>query len=372
MKVLIAADKFKGSLTAEQVCKAVETGVNEVYPDAVCEHVPLADGGEGTLAILMQVLKLDQIEVVVKDPLFRPVTATYGRKEDKAYIEMAQASGFELLADHERSATKTSSFGTGELIRHALAHGAKEVYLFVGGSATNDGGLGLASALGFKFYEEDGKEVNPVGGNLLSIKSIEAETFDSRVTFELITDVKNTLLGPQGASFQYGPQKGASNEDVLVLDQGLSHMSNLIQDRFGRDVSMIPGSGAAGGLGLAVLGLLNGRIRNGIESILDFVDFESRLRDQDLVITGEGKMDQQTLQGKVVFGVSRAARNEGVQVVAVCGDSMLSADQQKQLALVDILKLKTEQLTLAYCVQNAASLIKQRVAEFLKTANTAN
>lgn len=366
MRVLIASDKFKGSLTATQVCEAISQGVLAAVPHAHCELLPLADGGEGTLNVLTELLGLQVKKVTVLDPLFREITACYGTKGEDAYVEMARASGFELLDDHERSAMLTTSKGTGQLIKDAIENGAKRIFLFVGGSATNDGGIGVASALGFRFFDKDGIKLSPVGANLSSIESIETEGFPEHVKIQLITDVKNPLLGPNGAAHQYGPQKGATAEEVLHLDHGLEHLAKVIQNQFSRDISGLSGSGAAGGLALSILGLMNGTIESGIETILKLVGFDDRLKSVDLVITGEGKIDGQTLQGKVVYGVAHEARKNSVPAVAVCGDNLLTVNQISSLKLKEVLALKNEDLSVEYCLQNAADLIRLRVYDFLK------
>lgn len=365
MKVVIAPDKFKGSLTAVEVCEAIKKGVLAVHPEAQISTIPLADGGEGTLDVLEKSLHLRWVKVTVHDPLFRPVQSSYCIKGEDAYVEMAKASGFELLADHERSACKTSSIGTGELIRDAIAHGARNIFLFVGGSATNDGGIGMATALGFRFLGEKDQEILPIGMNLSSIRSIDTDGFTDNVKINLITDVRNSLLGPTGASHQYGPQKGATQDEILNLDSGMSHLSNLIQAQFGKDISKVPGSGAAGGMGLSVLGLMNGSIQNGIETISDIVNFEEKLRAADLVITGEGKMDEQTLQGKVVHGVAKFANKFGIPAYTICGVNELQPDQIEQLGIKDIASVKTDELTVDFCMKNASSLIVERVKEMM-------
>ena len=367
MNVLICPDKFKGSLTAMEVCQAIDFGVKEVLADATCTMLPLADGGEGTLAVLEEILGLETQKTIVNDPLFRPTIATYGLKGEEAYIEMARASGFELLTDDERSATKTSSIGTGELIKDAITKGAKKVHLFVGGSATNDGGIGLASALGFRFLDENSEEISPIGENLSQIESIEGK--DISVDIHLVTDVQNPLLGTNGASFQYGPQKGASKEDVSSLEKGMKHLSDLVATQYGTDISNVPGSGAAGGIGLSILGLINGTIHSGINTILSAVKFSEAALEANLVITGEGKIDEQTLQGKVVHGVLQETHKANVPVVVICGDSALSQTKQESLNAEKVLKLKTDELTVDYCLEHAKELIKIRIADFLRNHN---
>ena len=370
MKVLIAADKFKGSLTANEVCHSIMQGVLKVDPTADCERLPLADGGEGTLDILLDVLDLQHVEVTVQDPLFRPIVSGYGIREGVAYIEMARASGYELLTDAERSATQTSSIGTGELMRDALEKGARKIFLFVGGSATNDGGMGMAAALGIRFLDQEGNEVVPIGANLSVINSVDLDGFVFGADVVLVTDVSNPLLGPDGASHQYGPQKGATQEEVLMLDQGMAHLAGRVENQVGKDISEVPGSGAAGGLGLSVLGLLNGSVQNGIQTLLKQVKFADKVKEADLVITGEGKIDEQTLQGKVVYGVTKAAQEVNLPVVAICGDSRLNDAQESQLGLERVLRLMQDDLSVDYCINHAAELIQARISEFLGTRET--
>ena len=366
MKILVSPDKFKGSLNAEQVCDAIKRSILEVMPQAEIILLPLADGGEGTLDVLEKLLDLQIIEVNVSDPLFRKVKSTYGINGSSAYIELARASGFELLTDEERSATRTSSIGTGELIRHAVQNGAKNIFLFVGGSATNDGGVGMATALGFKFLDKNGNKVKPIGMNLSRIYSIEKGNFPSNVHINLVTDVQNQLLGPNGASYQYGPQKGATTKDVKKLEDGMRHVSALVHAQFGKNVSNVSGSGAAGGIGMSVLGLMNGDIQNGIETILKIVGFEKHLIDSDLVITGEGKIDAQTLQGKVVHGVTKLTYHHGVPTYVICGANELQIHEIKELNVNEIVSIKTDELTAEYCMENASSLVTERVKEMLQ------
>ena len=365
MKALIASDKFKGSLTAAEVCRAIEQAVLELDPSTETLLLPLADGGEGTLDVLEKSLGLKTVEITVSDPLFRPIKSSYCTKGKDAYIEMARASGFELLTDDERSATKTTSLGTGELVKHAIENGAENIFLFVGGSATNDGGIGMASALGFRFLDDNSQEVLPVGENLSSVRFIENTDFPDQISMYLVTDVENLLIGTNGASHQYGPQKGASPEEVTDLERGMVHLSNLVKGLYGKDVSGIPGSGAAGGMGLSVIGLMNGSIQNGIETILDIVNFEDKLQGADYVITGEGKIDIQTLQGKVVHGVAKYAARFGVPAFAICGVNELLPNQAEQLKLKAIASIKTSELSVEYCMQNADRLIVERVKEMI-------
>ncbi|MDW3190823.1 MAG: glycerate kinase [Cytophagales bacterium] len=364
MKVLIAPDKFKGSLTAKEVCDAITAGVIEVFPEAEVTSIPMADGGEGTLDILKDLLDLEMVKLTVGDPYARPVKSWYGMKSQDAFIEMALASGLQLLNEEEQSASKTSTLGTGELIQHAIDRGARNIHLFVGGSATNDGGIGVAHALGFRFLDQFGKELSAIGQNLGLIDTIQKpERSFQDITFQIITDVKNPLLGSDGATNQYGPQKGAKKEELASLEQGMSHYANLIQEISGIDHAIKPGSGAAGGIGMSVMGLLKGEIRNGMETLLNITGFAKQVAQADLVITGEGKIDVQTLQGKVVHGVAKAGIKEGVPVVAICGINQLNEEEWKGLGLQDATSLKSPELTAEYCMQHAAELICLRVSK---------
>lgn len=366
MKVLIAPDKFKGSLTAKEVCKAIEMGVTEVIPDAELKSIPMADGGEGTLEILTDLLQLEVIELTVGDPYARPIKSKYGMKGQEAFIEMALASGLQLLKEEERSASKTSTIGTGELILHAIDQGAKTIYLFVGGSATNEGGVGVAHALGYRFLDQSGNALSPIGENLKLIHSIQKpdRSFHD-IAFQVITDVKNPLLGTEGATYQYGPQKGAKPHELDTLEQGMIHYAQLIQRMTGVDHGIKQGSGAAGGIGMSIMGLLNGDIRNGMDTLLKVTGFEEQVAQTNLVITGEGKVDEQTLQGKVVHGVAKSSQKVGIPVLGICGINQLNDEEWKGLGLQDLASLKQPDLTAEYCMQHAAELISQRVSKMV-------
>ncbi len=365
MKIVVAPDKFKGSLTAREVCEATRRGILDSQPDAKVEMLPLADGGEGSLEILIDSLGLDIVEVTVHDPLFRSTQAVYGRSGDVAYVEMAQSSGLQLLQPSERSAVNTSSVGVGELMRHSIDAGVKKMYLFVGGSATNDGGMGMAHGLGYRFLDGQGRSLQPIGGNLEHVARIEPPngSLDFRLT--IVTDVQNVLLGPEGATRQYGPQKGATEEEINQLEAGMKHFASIISSHCGSDISKIPGSGAAGGIGVSAMGLLGGVIQGGIDTILNQTNFDDLLNGADLVITGEGKLDEQTLQGKVVHGVCKRCRTVKVPVVVICGDSSLNREEWQQLQVLEVLKVKSEDHSVEYSMTHAASLVQQRIAQYL-------
>ena len=367
MNVLIASDKFKGSLTAHEVCQSVAEGVHTVYPEADITQLPMADGGEGSLEVLMDALGLEHREVVVKDPLFRAIKARYGKIGSVAYIEMALSSGLQLLQPEERRALLTSTMGVGELISDALHSGAKKIFLFVGGSATNDGGAGMLRGLGYQLLDEVGRELSGTGEDLSNIAKIIAP--DDLPAFEMVivTDVQNKLLGPEGASYHYGAQKGATRPDIEQLETGLRHFSSLVSETAGFDVSQVEGSGAAGGIAVAGMGILGATIQKGIATFLDITAFEKHLTDVALVITGEGKLDSQTLQGKVVDGVARLASRKNKPVIAVTGLCEIAQEEWSQLGLSTVLQLKTPERSTAYCMENAAELIKQIIVDYLRS-----
>ncbi len=322
-KIIIASDSFKGSLTSRQVGEAASRGIATVMPEAVCEIVPVADGGEGTVESVVSALGGELISVVVTDPIGKPVEAMYGVCGETAVIEMAAASGLPLVAEEDRNPLITTSFGTGELIRDALKRGCKKILIGIGGSATNDAGVGMLCALGFRFTDAEGKDVGRRGGGELSgIVKIDSSGMLPQLKdaeFVVASDVDNPLTGPRGASMVFSMQKGADEEMATLLDKSLESFAKVVVKENGKDFSDIKGAGAAGGMGFAFLSFLNARMEKGIEMVLEAVDFDSKLSDADLVITGEGRMDMQTIMGKTPFGVMTHAHKSGVPVIAICG-----------------------------------------------------
>ncbi len=330
MKVLIAPDSFKGSLTAVEVALAIEAGVRKALPDAVIERVPIADGGEGTVHALVTATGGRIVERRVTGPLGEPVDAFFGILGDQktAVVEMAAASGLPLVPVDRRDPMITTTRGTGELIVAALDEGCQEVIVGIGGSATNDGGAGMAQALGVSLKDKDGHEIGPGGGALIHTRSVDMRGLDKRVArtkFVVACDVDNPLVGPKGASAVYGPQKGATPQQVEMLDQSLRHFAGVVMESLGVDVADLPGAGAAGGLGGGLVAFLGASLEPGIRIVLDAVRFHERVQGADLVITGEGAIDDQTAYGKVPVGVARAAKEFGVPVVAIGGAVSTSA-----------------------------------------------
>jgi glycerate kinase len=329
VKIVIAPDSFKESLSALEVASAIEAGFRQVFPDAQIVKVPIADGGEGTVQALMDATGGTRHTLEVVGPAGTPVRASYGLTASKglAVIEMAAASGLELLPPSQRDPRTTTSYGTGELIRDALAKGARRFVIGIGGSATNDGGAGMLQALGVRLLDAEGVEIGRGGAELARLARIDVSQLDERIAacqIEVACDVTNPLVGPQGASAIFGPQKGATPDMVKQLDQCLQRLADVLHRDLGKDVANIPGTGAAGGLGAALLAVLGGRLRPGCEVVLDAIDLQVILSDADLVITGEGRTDGQTIYGKAPIGVARVAARCGVPVVALSGS--LTAD----------------------------------------------
>jgi glycerate kinase len=324
MKIVIAPDSFKESLSAMQVAQVIEDGFREIFPDAHYVKLPVADGGEGTVQAMIDATGGQRIERAVTGPLGEPVPAFYGLTggEPVAVIEMAAASGLELVPPEQRNPLRTTSYGTGQLIRAALDAGARRFVLGVGGSATNDGGAGMAQALGARLLDARGVELGPGGGALARLDRIDVSGLDPRVreaVFEVACDVGNPLVGPQGASAIFGPQKGASPDMVAQLDASLLHYAGVIERDLGHDIAQVPGAGAGGGIAAAMMVFLGGRLRPGSEIVTDAVGLARALEDADLVVTGEGRVDGQTVQGKTPVGVARVAQRCGKPVIAIGG-----------------------------------------------------
>jgi glycerate kinase len=329
MKIVIAPDSFKESLSAPEAAAAIVAGFREIFPAAGYVTLPLADGGEGTTATLVAATGGRIVPLMVTAPLGEAVEAFYGLSGDgrTAFVEMAAASGLALVPPPRRNPLVTTSFGTGELIRAALAAGVERIIVGIGGSATNDGGAGMLQALGMGLLDNGGRELGYGGGELVRLDAIAAGGLDLRlqtVAIEVACDVTNPLLGENGASAVYGPQKGATQEMVAVLDDNLARFARLLQRDLGKDVAAIPGAGAAGGMGAALLAL-GGALRPGIDIVMEAVGLEEALQNADLVITAEGRIDGQTASGKVPCGVARLAGRHGKPVIAIAGSLGMDA-----------------------------------------------
>ncbi|MCG8965305.1 glycerate kinase [Streptomyces sp. CL12-4] len=365
-RVLVAADKFKGSLTAVEVAERVAAGLRRVVPDVDVEALPVADGGDGTVAAAVAA-GFERREVRVAGPLGDEVTAAFALRGDTAVVEMAEASGLQRLPAGVLAPLTASTYGSGELLRAALDAGARTIVFGVGGSATTDGGAGMLSALGARFLRADGEPVAPGGGGLADVASADLSGLDPRLTdveLVLASDVDNPLTGPKGAPAVYGPQKGASPADVETLDAALAHFAKVLEGTVGAraaEYAASPGAGAAGGIGYGAL-LLGARFRAGIEVMLDVLGFAPALERAELVITGEGSLDEQTLHGKAPAGVAAAARAAGKEVVAVCGRLALPAEALGRAGIRRAYPLTDLEPDVAKCIADAGPIL-ERVAE---------
>ncbi len=324
MKILVAPDSFKGSLTALEVAEAIEKGIKNYKSNIKVDLLPLADGGEGTVQSLVDATQGEIIKEKVTGPLGKKVKAHYGILGDgkTAAIEMAAASGLPLVPEEKRDPSKTTTYGTGELIKSALEHGVEEIIIGLGGSATTDAGVGMAQALGVSFLDEKGKEVGFGGRYLDKISEIKMDNLDNRVKdtkIRVACDVDNPLFGKDGAAYVYSPQKGADQEMVKVLDKKLRKFNEKVKECLNKDVNKIAGAGAAGGLGAGLVAFLDAELETGIDIILDTVEFEKRLKNVDLVITGEGRLDGQSIYGKTPIGVAKRVKNHNIPVIVVAG-----------------------------------------------------
>lgn len=323
MKLLFASDSFKGSLTSEKTVELLSQAAREVFGECECSGVPVADGGEGTVEAVIAAEHGEYINVKVHGPLMEETESFYGTFDgNKAVIEMAAASGLPMVPEELRNPLNTTTFGTGELILDALKRGFRDISIAIGGSATNDGGMGCARALGVKFLDQDGNELEGFGSDLARVAAIDISGLDERVKDSKITvmcDVTNPLCGKDGATWTFGKQKGATLEIQEELEKGMCSYRDVIRETFGIDCDGIPGTGAAGGLGAALMVFLGGEMKSGIETVLDLIRFDERLEGVDLVVTGEGRTDWQSCFGKVMQGVGMRAKAKGIPVLGLSG-----------------------------------------------------
>lgn len=336
VKIAVAPDSFKGSLTALEAAVCIERGLKRGVAGLSVVKIPMADGGDGTMQAIVSSTGGRIVTRSVRDPLGRPIRSSFGVTGDgtTAVVEMAAASGVALLKPRERNPMITTTYGTGELIRHALKLGVREILVGIGGSATNDGGTGMARALGVRFLDAKGRDLKEGGGALGSVAAIDLSGLDSRlagVKVDVACDVDNPLVGPRGAAQVYGPQKGATPAMVKKLDAGLRQMARVVRLDLGMSILRTPGSGAAGGLGAGLMAFLGGTLRPGIDIVIDIVKLRKRIKGCDLVITGEGRMDSQTVFGKAPAGVARIAVEEGIPVIAISG--CVGADVRKVMGV---------------------------------------
>jgi len=358
LKILIAPNAFKDSLSGLEVAQAMAKGVQAVSPDADIELMPVADGGDGLIEIVLDAFNGQKQIVEVNDPLGRSVDAAfcYLPSQKLAIIEMAEASGLRLLTPTERNPLKTSTYGTGQLIKAALDLGTEKILVGLGGSATNDGGIGMANALGISFLDKNSKELPPTGAHLNLITDIDLSKIDQRIEktkFEAICDVSNPLVGKDGAAHVYGPQKGASPKQVEELDQGLKNLANIIQQKTNVNVRDLKSGGAAGGLGMGLKVFLDADLRPGVDIVLDLLNLDSALEDADLVLTGEGQIDWQTAFGKAPAGVALRAKKHNIPCLAVAGSVGKNIEELYEVGFTAIFSICPGPVTLKDALENA-------------------
>ncbi len=354
MKIVIASDSFKGSLTSVEVAQAATRGIKAVYPDCDVVAVNVADGGEGTVEAVVDALGGEIVHTTVSDPLGRPIQARYGIAGKKAIIEMAAASGLPLLSSEERNPWMTSTYGTGEMIMDAIQRGCRQFLVGIGGSATNDAGTGMLQALGFKFYDFNGQEIIDCrGGRLQDIADLD-DTFVPKAVreaqFIVACDVDTPFCGPEGAAPVFAPQKGADAEMVAKLDAGMTSFAHVIENKYGINIVPVAGAGAAGGMGGGFRAFLNASLQRGIDMVLDAIDFDYTIQGADLIITGEGKIDFQTAKGKTAAGVLARAKKQNIPVIAI-GGCVEICESVKQMGFAGIYPITEEKLPLEIAMQ---------------------
>lgn len=371
MRVLIAPDSFKGSLSSMEVIDIVERAVRRNFKGADIIKLPIADGGEGTVEAIVTACAGAYREVTVLDPLLRQVTARYGiiNNGKTAVIEMAEASGIMLLKQGELNPLIATSYGTGQLIREALDEGIRDIIIGIGGSGTNDGGMGAAMALGVKFLDAEGLELGHGGRELANIARIDMSGLDPRLgecSIEVICDVTNPLTGEDGATFVYGPQKGVREWELCALESGMKNYRRRLDELIGKDIGGVAGAGAAGGLGAALLGFLNARLSPGIDTVLSILDFEALLQGVDLVITGEGNMDGQSIYGKVAVGIGRICKEYNIPVLAIVGGMGRDAQRVYEYGIDSIMVTVNRSMSLDAAIAGAEELLYDSVDRALR------
>lgn len=360
MKFLFVSDSFKGSLTSEMTGDLLERAAKEIFPDCICEKLPVADGGEGTMNAVVRAVGGEIIPVTVHGPLMEMQNACYGKLDEKrAVLEMASASGYALVPAGKKNPLYTTTYGTGEMIRDALDKGFRDISIAIGGSATNDGGMGCMRALGIRFLDENGAELDGAGKDLGRVAHIDCSNLDERIKetkFTVMCDVTNPLCGENGATYTFGKQKGGTPEILEELEQGMRHYRDVIVKEFGVNPDEIKGSGAAGGLGAALLVFLKATLRSGIETVLELIHFDAYLKDASLVITGEGRTDRQSCFGKVVQGVGEHCKNKNIPAIALVGSMGEGAENIYGHGILSIMTTVNGAMSLEEAMEHAEEL----------------
>ncbi len=369
LKIVVAPDSFKGSLSSADVINICEKVITRHIPSAELVAVPIADGGEGTLEVLVGVSGGIIGSLSVTDPIGRIANAQFGQRGDTFIIEMAKASGITLLLKDEKNPMKATSIGTGELIRYGVDMGYRKFIIGIGGSATNDGGTGMLYALGTRFYDGDGNELYPSGENLVKIESIDMRGFDRRIwdcEIQVMCDVDNPFTGERGATHTYGVQKGADECMVDFLEKGMINFREKVMEKLGVDMDIIRGAGAAGGMGGALSVFCRANLIPGIDAILDFMDFSNIIYDADFVITGEGRIDFQSMHGKAVCGIAKKCREKGIPVYALCGGIAGSMNDIYEIGVKSIMPITNRPMSVEEAIENSNELLEDAVDRMLR------
>ena len=367
-KCVVISDSFKGTLSSLEICRIARETIPVFLPGCQVEALPVADGGEGMVDCFVEAVGAEKIPVPVHGPYGEKLTACYGRKGSLAIVEMAAAAGLPL-AGERKDPEKTTTYGVGELILHAIHHGCEEIMLGLGGSATNDGGCGCAAALGGRFYNCRGEALIPVGGTLQEIEKIDLTRLKKRLSGVKLTamcDVDNPLYGPTGAAHVFAPQKGADHAMVERLDGGLRHLDRVFQSSLGRSFAQLPGAGAAGGMGAGCLAFLGGELRSGIEAVLDAVDFDRRLEGADLVITGEGRIDSQSFRGKVLSGVARRTGKKKIPLIAIGGGILPEAAEAYEQGVTAMFSINRQPMALRESAPHTAENYRRTLEDICR------
>lgn len=360
MRFLFASDSFKGTLSSRQTAELLVQAAQEIFPGCECESVEVADGGEGTTDAVVAATGGRRVEVSAHGPLWEERTAFYGKLDEKrAVMEMASASGLPLVPEEQRNPWETTSYGTGEMIRDALDRGLRDISIAIGGSATNDGGMGCARALGVRFLDKTGKELSGCGKDLARVHRIDMSGLDTRVrecVFTVMCDVTNPLCGEQGATYTFGKQKGGTPEILKELEAGMQNYREILKQQFGVDMDTVAGAGAAGGLGAALMVFLDGSLKSGIETVLDLVGFDERLEGVSLVVTGEGAADWQSVYGKVMQGVGVRCKAKGIPAAAIVGSIGTGAEDIFDYGIDSIITTVNRPMPLSEALDRAGEL----------------
>ncbi|MFF2890326.1 glycerate kinase [Paenibacillus sp. NPDC057967] len=375
MKIVIAPDSFKGSLSAKEAGLAMERGIRRTYPESVIKVMPMADGGEGTMECLISATEGRFVTRTVLNPLGREIESGFGilGNGTTCIIEMAMSSGLYLIESHERDPLKTTTYGFGQLITAALDQGCREFILAVGGSATNDGGAGMLQALGVKLLGANGEDIGFGGGELSKLHSVQTDGMDPRLgecEFIIACDVDNPFIGPKGASAVFGPQKGATPEMVSQLDESLKHFADVIEQTLGTAIHHIPGTGAAGGLAGGILAFLNGKLESGVAIVARVTGLEEALQRADLVLTGEGRVDFQTVGGKTPYGVAKLAQAHRVPVIILAGSVGEGVDVLYEHGVSAVLSIVNRPMTLEEAMARTGPLLEDAAEQVIRIIHT--